>query len=114
MKPTIREKSMNWYSDANPNELCIVSDADRPQYQKISGTSNENEYRGVIWALEQMKSGDTLYSDSMLVVNQVTHGWKIKARHLQEYNFKAKQLIKEKNLILLWTPRESNLAGHLI
>jgi ribonuclease HI len=103
-----------WYSDANPHELCITNEKEETQFQKIEGTSNENEYRAVIWAIEQMNSGDKLLSDSQLVVNQSTKGWKVRAPNLKQLNIKVKKLLKEKNIVLEWTPRENNSAGHLI
>ena len=103
-----------WYSDANPHRLCIVDGSDIAQFKDKEGTCNECEYRAAIWAMEWMKSGDTLLSDSQLVVNQVTNGWKVKARNLRDLNTKAKQLLKEKNLTLKWIEREQNKAGHLL
>lgn len=48
-------------------------------------TNNEEEYRGVIWALENAKDGDIIYTDSLLVVNQINGLYKGKydARRLQ-------------------------------
>ena len=76
-------------------------------------TNNEMEYDGVIYALQLAKDGDTIYSDSQLVVNQLTKNWKVKARNLiSRYNY-AKELFSNKNVKLLWIRREKNLAGKI-
>jgi len=76
-------------------------------------TSNEMEYEGVISALQIAKDGDTIYSDSQLVINQLTKKWKVKARNLiSRYNY-AKELYFNKNVKLLWIRRDKNLAGKI-
>ena len=76
-------------------------------------TNNEMEYDAVIYALILAKDNDTICTDSQLVVNQLTKGWKVKARNLfVRYNH-AKELYENKNISLLWIPREENLAGKI-
>lgn len=74
-------------------------------------TNNEEEYRGVIAALTLCDEGDEIYSDSMLVVNQVAGLWKIKKQHLKGLCEQAQTLLKEKKAKLIWIGREGNLAG---
>ena len=76
-------------------------------------TNNDMEYEAVIYALTIAKDGDTILTDSQLVVNQLTKGWKVKARNLMvKYNH-AKDLYENKNISLLWIPRDENLAGKI-
>lgn len=77
-------------------------------------TNNEMEYFALIKALEMCDKGDVIYSDSQLVVGQVTKGWRITKEHLFPLVMKAKKLIEEKEAKLEWIPREENYAGHLL
>jgi len=72
------------------------------------------EYSALIYALENCKEGDEIYTDSQLIVGQVMKGWKVKARHLLPFVLKAKELIKEKNVKITWIPRNQNYAGNLL
>jgi ribonuclease HI len=76
-------------------------------------TNNEEEYRGVIAALNLCAEGDEIYSDSMLVVNQVAGTWKINKPHLRLLREEAAKLLKDKKAKLIWIPREDNLAGKI-
>jgi len=77
-------------------------------------TNNEGELLGVLRATELIDNGGTIYTDS-----QNTRAWiktgKSKARpDLNSFMQQAKDNIKLKNLSVLWTPREENLAGILV
>jgi ribonuclease HI len=74
-------------------------------------TNNEEEYRGVIAALNLCVEGDEIYSDSMLVVNQVVGRWKIKKAHLKPFCSECQRLLREKKAKLIWIGRDNNLAG---
>jgi ribonuclease HI len=74
-------------------------------------TSNEEEYRAVIKALEICKEGDEIFSDSQLVVMQIIGRFKVKQPHLKPLCEMAIKLAKEKNVRVNWTPREKNKAG---
>lgn len=76
-------------------------------------TNNEEEYRGVIKALELCKAGDIVFTDSLLVVNQVSGKYKVKKEHLKPLCQRAKYLRDEKCAFLNWIEREKNLAGKL-
>lgn len=74
-------------------------------------TNNEAEYIAVISALEYSSSRDQIFSDSLLVVNQINHIWKIHNSHLKPYCTNARNLIAQKTITLSWVPREENIAG---
>jgi ribonuclease HI len=77
-------------------------------------TNNEMEYAGLIRALKECKTGDTIYTDSQLLVGHVTKGWKVNKAHLRPLVDEAKKLVAEKKAKLVWVPRERNRAGILI
>jgi len=74
-------------------------------------TSNEEEYRGVIAALNLCKEGDEVLTDSQLVVNQINGLFKVKAKHLLAYRNEAKELADKKQVLIRWISRDENLAG---
>jgi len=74
-------------------------------------SNNQEEYRGVIAALEMCNAGDEICTDSLLVVNQVSGRYKIKADHLKRLCADAKSMIALKQAKLTWVPREDNKAG---
>ena len=74
-------------------------------------SNNEEEYRGVIAALNICDTGDEICTDSLLVVNQVSGRFKIKALHLRELCEQARELIGRKQAKLTWISRDDNKAG---
>ena len=81
---------------------------------KTKLTCNEMEYRAVIKASEIARPGDTILTDSQLVVNQLTKNWGINASHLISLHKRAKAILKEKELRLVWIPRKENRAGQVM
>ena len=77
----------------------------------LNKTNNEMEYASLIRALEEAETGDHLFTDSQLLVGQVTAGWKVNFAHLRPLVKDAKRLVAEKKVKLTWVPREKNLAG---
>lgn len=104
---------MKIYCDGGLKEICVVYN-DQTIIQKVNGTNNENEYRAMLLSLSKAKDGDTIYSDSMLIVMQTIGRWKLKAHHLFELHEKAKQLYKSKNVKIEWISRDWNKAGWVL
>lgn len=78
-------------------------------------TNNEMEWTGMIRALEIAKQGDTIHSDSQLVVNQLLGRWRVKEPRLKPFAEKGKKLLKEKKGVAVkWVRREQNDAGQYI
>jgi len=77
-------------------------------------TNNEVEYYALIEALKIAISGDIIYSDSQLVVNQFNDKWKINYSHLRKLKDIAKRLIRNKFVKVCWIPREKNFAGRIL
>jgi len=74
-------------------------------------SNNQEEYRGVIAALNICGTGDEICTDSLLVVNQVSGRFKIKALHLRELCEQVRELIGRKQAKLTWISRDDNKAG---
>jgi ribonuclease HI len=74
-------------------------------------TNNEEEYRGVIKALELCQAGDIVFTDSLLVVNQIYGKYKVKKEHLKPLCQIAQELIQKNGASVIWIERENNLAG---
>ena len=77
-------------------------------------TNNQMEYKALLNALKLAKKGDTIYTDSRLLEGQVMKNWKVNAEHLLSLVIQAKQLVKEKQIKIIWIPREKNLAGNIL
>jgi len=77
-------------------------------------TNNEMEYIAVLEALKLAKDRDTIFTDSQLVVGQCTGVYNIKAYHLKPLCKRVKQMLKDKNIQLVWVRRENNKAGILL
>ena len=76
-------------------------------------TNNECEYKAVLCAAYSALSGDTIYTDSQLVVKQVSGEYKCKVQHLQRLLKETVQILSQKNLLLKWVPRKQNKAGKI-
>ena len=76
-------------------------------------SNNEEEYRGVINALGRCYPGDIVYTDSLLVVNQIYGKYKVKTEHLKPMCQVAQDLVKETGATVVWIERENNLAGKI-
>jgi len=76
-------------------------------------TNNQAEYTALIEALESVKGLRNLpiriFTDSLLVANQVNGLWKVKHAEISVLNKKAKTLFKEyKDITISHIPRELN------
>ncbi len=77
-------------------------------------TNNEAEYTAVLLALgravELKATNIDLFSDSSLVINQLSWNWKIKEDRLKEFKVNIDKIIKENDLKVSfsWIPREQN------
>lgn len=74
-------------------------------------SNNEAEYISCLLACIECSNDDLVFTDSALVVNQITQGWKLKAKNLYFFNFFLKKIVERKDLTLKWIPREINIAG---
>jgi len=98
------------------SKYCVAFEDGRV-FKKIlfeKKTNNEMEYEALLEALDKCSEGDEIFTDSRLVVGQVTENWKVTKEHLFSLVMKAKKLIQEKKVKLSWITREENYAGGLL
>lgn len=86
----------------------IVKEFDEP------ATNNEMEYTAVLEALKVCNPHDEIFTDSQLVVGQLTKGWNVNAENLRPFVEEGKKLIAEKKIEVRWVGRADSLAGKLI
>lgn len=84
------------------------------EYGSKKYTNNEGELMGVVEATKIIENGGEIYTDSMNTIKWITN-CKFKARpDLKQFGMEAKINILEKNLDLIYIPREENLAGQIL
>lgn len=76
-------------------------------------TNNEMEYAAVIACLSVCQRGDIIKTDSQLVHGQLVKDWKINHEHLRILNETAAVLMREKEALIQWIPRNENIAGEM-
>jgi ribonuclease HI len=89
------------------NELVITKGIDMPGM-----TNNHAELLSIHAAASHAQHDSIISSDSMTAISW-THKGRSKVRHdLLIIARECKELMLEKNITLVWEPRELNLAGH--
>jgi ribonuclease HI len=108
---------MNVYCDSSIREACVVVEGQEPTiipYDKVV-TNNVGEYKAVIEALNIARNRHlnqvVIYTDSLLVVNQVSGEWKCRKPHLLPFRDQVRSFLATRGAKLRWCPREDNLAG---
>lgn len=102
------------YAVANETGHIITRQTFRTPY-----TNNDMEFEGVIYALKICNEGDTIYSDSNLVVNsldtekKLKKPWNIKKPNLIPRHNECLEILKNKKVHILWKRRDYNLAGKI-
>lgn len=109
-----------WYFDGggfngNYSRLCVVSEP----FEQIKTTekfltNNVSEYYALLMALKLADCHDILVGDSQLVIKQVLRDWNCRAPHLKGICKYCQELVKQKQITLMWVPRKKNLAGVLL
>ena len=101
------------------SRICLVDKNSNMTKIKTRGgapTNNELEYLALEYALQYIynryKNKDvTIYSDSLLIVNQINGKWRVTTEHLIPLYEKCNKKMTEK-IKLVWVSRKKNLAGH--
>lgn len=95
--------------------IAVVYEDGRQYVAEIgSSTNNEAEYMALIEALKSCNEGDTINTDSELLVGHLTRKWKVKAENLKEHYNQAKALLDKKKCKLVLVRRADNKAGKLL
>ena len=97
-------------------KTCVLfEDGDVKVTEYDHGTNNEMEYTALIQALSDPRSdAGTIFTDSQLLVGQLTRGWKVRAENLRPLNERARALLTQRKATLVWVPREENRAGKVL
>lgn len=97
-------------------KACVVyEDGDVKVATFDHGTNNEMEYTALIQALSDPRAQDaTIFTDSQLLVGQLTQGWKVRAENLRPLNERARTRLHQRKATLSWIPREVNRAGKVL
>lgn len=75
-------------------------------------TNNEAELRSALAAIAIASHNDTVIIDSMNTFYWIRSGNPKARPDLKELCSSAKRLARQKNISIIWKPREENLAGH--
>jgi ribonuclease HI len=110
---------MKYFTDGSgtngtTSSYCVLSEnGDVITHVTIPGnaTNNEMEYRAMIEALNICKDNDIIFSDSQLIVYQLTGVYKIKEPRLKILAMEAFEIMKNKKVKIEWLRRENNIAG---
>jgi len=84
---------------------------EKKEIKKKNFTNNEAELRGIYAAIELADHYSTISSDSKVCINWVRKGAAGSRIDLNFLAKRAQQELKTKNVLLIWEPREMNLAG---
>jgi ribonuclease HI len=101
------------------SRICLVDgDTEIIKYRKHTPTNNELEYLAVLYALGYVRhkykgKNITIYSDSKLIVNQLTGKWRVTTESLKPLYDKCTAMMTKK-IKLIWTRREFNRAGWVL
>lgn len=111
------------YSDAGvfKSRLCIYDDRLKKKmitYEKRGKTNNVLEYLALYKALEYVRGtypNDEVqvFSDSKLIINQISGEYKINDMTLLNECYKCKELLTP-HIKLYWCPRNKNKAGNIL
>lgn len=82
--------------------------------KEVNFTNNQLEYIAVIEAMYLCKYGDTILTDSQLLVGQLNNKYKCKNNYLSILHSEASAIMVCKNITVRWIPRSKNLAGIFI
>lgn len=96
--------------------ICISDDYNlfEARFYRGNLTQNKIEYLAILLACEVAPPNSMIFSDSMIVVNQLRGEFKVRRDDFKEIWTKIKKLMYDKNLYVSWVRREENLAGLIL
>lgn len=111
------------YSDAGSfkSRLCIYDELKRKRYisyEKRGKSNNVLEYlalqKALKYVIDTYPNEDVqVFSDSQLIVNQISGKYKINSMDLLEQCYICKELLNP-HIKIFWCPRTKNLAGNIL
>ena len=108
--------------DASPTRLCYVIFEDdvkvQTKFRDVSTvrpkrTNNEAEYLAVLFALKDHPDLRIIYTDSLLVANQLNGVWATREKRLQTLA-NTVHSINTHNTAFSWISRTNNAAGKML
>ena len=104
------------FCDSSTRKACLVIEGQKPIFIVYPSpvTNNVGEYKAVLLALQRVLNNltpITIYTDSLLVVNQVSGVWACRKHHLLPFRERIRELLVKTGVSLAWIPREENQAG---
>ncbi len=100
------------------SKICLVDTFKNKTITKFRGgnpTNNELEYLALLYCLEYINNNHKnrsvdIYTDSLLVANQINGRWRVTTETLKPLHDKCKRRLTDK-IKIKWIRRHSNLAG---
>ena len=108
------------FCDSSTKEGCFVIEHKAPVIVPYGEavTNNVGEYKIVVLTLEMAKSQELehveVFTDSLLVVNQVNGLWKCRKEHLLPLRDRVRALAQATQATITWISREENPAGKFL
>ena len=99
------------------SRFCVATDDGESHIEVLekNHTNNEMEYAAVSYALANYAvEGCTVYTDSLLVVNQVSGEWAIRQQKFFGPAMRIRKKVNEMSITLAHIGREHNVAGKLL
>ena len=117
----MRQQRIKVYTDAgtkNGGRICLVDpQKDKTVIKQRTGdlSNNQLEYLGLLYAISYVNNNYSkkpvrVYTDSLLMANQMNGKWRITTEHLIPL-WKKCQKYMTKDIKIVWVKREKNLAG---
>ena len=117
----VRNPPIIIYTDAGTREggrICLIDQQTNKCIitQRTGDLSNNQlEYLGLLYAISYSNNNYprrnvTIYTDSLLVANQMSKKWRITTDHLIPLWVKCQKYIRDTTRVV-WIKREKNLAG---
>ena len=117
----LKGKRLKVYTDAGTKmggRICLVDPQKKHTIikQRTGDLSNNQlEYLGLLYAISYVNNNYSrktisIYTDSLLVANQMNGKWRITTEHLIPLWTKCQKYMND-NIRVIWVKREKNLAG---
>lgn len=116
----MESKRIQIYCDSSVYFSCYVIDDEAPVITAYDDkvTNNEGEYKSVLLALSEAQRRGykevDLFTDSLLVVTQVSHEAVCRAKNLIPLRDSLRARLDNLGYTLAWVPREENPAGKVL
>jgi len=105
---------MKVYVDASPDKICVVCGNDCRIEPVKAVTHVHAEMIAIRRALELYDGDLEVLSDSLICVNICKGEYQPHKEHLYDELMKIRSLIRRRNVVFTWVPRDKNVAGQIL